>query len=111
MAAASKRHFWSVREFMTASTGTEIIPMIPSDQLVMETDSPYLSPHPCCPIHHPWNLPDIAIKVSRLRNMPLPVLMWTVNENSFKFFGIPKPIDRARSEALGSGLARRYISH
>jgi len=107
MAAASNVIFGVSGKFMTTSTGQEIIPRIPSDQLVLETDSPYLSPHPCCPINHPWNLPDIAIKVSRLRNMPLPVLMWTVNENSLKFFGIPKPIDRARSEALGPGLARR----
>ena len=94
-------------KFMTTFTGQEIIPRIPSDQLVLETDSPYLSPHPCWSISHPWNLPDIAIKVSRRRNMPLPVLMWTVNENSLKFFGIPKPIDRFCSEALGLGLARR----
>jgi Tat protein secretion system quality control protein TatD with DNase activity len=92
---------------MTSATDKEIIPRIPSDQLVFETDSLYLSPHPCCPINHPWNLPDIAVEVSRLRNVSLPVLMWTVNENSLRFFGIPKPMDRSRSEAFGSGLARR----
>ena len=93
-------------KFMTSPIGKEIIPSIPSDQLVLETD---LSLHPCCPTNHPWNLPDIAVEVNRLRNVPLPVLMWTVNENSLRFFGIPKPMDRARSEAFGPGLARREM--
>lgn len=77
-------------KFIRDNTGLEVIPRIPPHQLVLETDSPFLSPFPWCPVNHPWNLPVIAKEVSRLRNIPLSVLMWTVNDNALKFFQIPR---------------------
>ena len=55
----------------------DVIPRINLDQLVLETDSLYLSPYSCCPTNHPWNLPAVAIEMARLRNVPLSVLNWT----------------------------------
>ncbi|CAG2252032.1 tatD [Mytilus edulis] len=77
-------------KFIRDNTGLEVIPRIPPHQLVLETDSPFLSPFPWCPVNHPWNLSVIAKEVSRLRNIPLSVLMWTVNDNALKFFQIPR---------------------
>jgi Tat protein secretion system quality control protein TatD with DNase activity len=59
----------------------DFIPRINLDQLVLETDSPYLSLYSCCPTNHPWNLPAVALEVASLRNVPLSVLNWTTNEN------------------------------
>lgn len=60
----------------------DFIPRINLDQLVLETDSPYLSLYSCCPTNHPWNLPAVALEVASLRNVPLSVLNWTTNENT-----------------------------
>ncbi|CAC5401440.1 tatD [Mytilus coruscus] len=77
-------------KFIRNNTGLEVIPRIPPNQLVLETDSPFLSLFAWCPVNHPWNLPVIAAEVSRLRNIPLSVLMWTINDNALKFFQMPK---------------------
>jgi Tat protein secretion system quality control protein TatD with DNase activity len=68
----------------------DFIPRINLDQLVLETDSPYLSFYSCCPTDHPWNLPAVALEVTILRNVPLSVLNWTTNENTSKFYAMPK---------------------
>ena len=47
----------------------DFIPRINLDQLVLETDSPYLSLYSCCPTNHPWNLPAVALEVASLRNV------------------------------------------
>lgn len=58
-------------------------------RIILETDSPFLSPYSVCPTNHPWNLPAVAEEVSRLRNVPLSVLNWTTNENAINFYNIP----------------------
>ncbi|CAC5409252.1 unnamed protein product [Mytilus coruscus] len=50
-------------KFIRDNTGLEVIPRIPPHQLVLETDSPFLSPFAWCPVNHPWNLPVIAAKI------------------------------------------------
>ncbi|CAC5370997.1 tatD [Mytilus coruscus] len=77
-------------KFIRDNTGLEVITRILPHQHVLETDSPFLSPFAWCPVNHPWNLPVIAAEVSRLRNIPLSVLTWTVNDNALKFFQMPK---------------------
>ncbi|CAC5390971.1 tatD [Mytilus coruscus] len=54
---------------------SEIIPRISPHQLVLETDSHFLSSFACCLVILPWNLQVIATEVSRLRNFSLSVLM------------------------------------
>lgn len=59
---------------------------IPDNQLILETDAPYLPPFTGCKINHPWNLIDIAIFLAKLRNSPLPFLIDLTNTNSRNFY-------------------------
>ena len=72
------------------ATTVYVIARIFPRQLALETDSPFLSPYPYCHINHPWNLDAIATEVSKIRNVPLPVLMCLVNDNALRFFRMPK---------------------
>ncbi|XP_063396693.1 uncharacterized protein LOC134681159 [Mytilus trossulus] len=75
---------------------TDAISRILPHQLVLETDSPFLTPWSCCAVNHPWNLREVAVAVSERRNVPLNILNWTTNDNALKFYGIPKlPQDSA----------------
>lgn len=76
--------------FRSHQNNRALIPRIPSHQLVVESDAPYLSPLSCCPINSPWNLWDIIQEISRLRNVPLSVLLWVVNNNALQLYRIPK---------------------
>lgn len=67
-----------------------VIPRILPHQLVLETDSPFLSPLSCCPVNHPWNIRFVAEEVGRLRNVPLSILTWMVNNNAMQLYGVPK---------------------
>ena len=80
-----------------------VIPRILPHQLVLETDAPFLSPFSCCPTNHPWNIRFVAEEVSRLRNVPLSILTWVVNNNALQFYRIPKP-DQCRQQGPSAPL-------
>ncbi|CAC5366454.1 unnamed protein product [Mytilus coruscus] len=54
-------------KFIRDNTGSEIIHRIPPQQLVLETDSHFISPFACCPVNHPWNLTVIATEILKPR--------------------------------------------
>jgi Tat protein secretion system quality control protein TatD with DNase activity len=56
-------------------------------EILLETDAPFLPPYPECKINHPWNLEVVAQEVSRLRNVPLSMLMTAINQNTIQFYG------------------------
>ena len=57
-------------------------------EILLETDSPFLSPYPECKINHPWNLEAVSKEVCRLRNVPLSLLIPAVNENAIDFYSL-----------------------
>lgn len=79
-----------------------VIPRIPPQQFILESDAPFLSPSTCGPTNHPWNLREVAEEVGKLRNIPLSMLNWTVNQNALQFYGIPKTLSRSSQGPLAS---------
>jgi TatD DNase family protein len=67
-----------------------VISRVPPHQLVLETDAPFLSPVSCCEVNHHWNMRTVAVAVSQCRNIPFNVLLWMVNDNALKFYGLPQ---------------------
>ena len=63
-----------------------LIPKIPDNQLVLETDSPYLPPEKDMRINHPSTVMHPAKFVAKLRNIPLSFLITIVNQNAINFY-------------------------
>lgn len=70
----------------------EFIKKVPLDSLVLETDSPFLTPEPVRNIqkfpNHPKNLIYIAKKVAELNNLPVEKVIHITAKNSKKLFNI-----------------------
>lgn len=62
---------------------------VPLDRLVLETDSPYMTPRPlkgiCC---HSGHIPLIAMKIAELKKIPIEKVIEATRENTKKLFGI-----------------------
>ncbi|WOT04826.1 TatD family hydrolase [Shewanella youngdeokensis] len=72
----------------------ELVPLIPDDRIVIETDSPYLLPRSMRPKpksskNEPKYLPYIANYIATLRGQPSAVFAQQTYENSRSFFGLP----------------------
>ena len=64
----------------------KLMPKIPDNRLVLETDSPYLPPENDMRINHPWTVMHTAKFVAKLRNIPLSFLLTIVNQNAINFY-------------------------
>lgn len=65
---------------------------LPLDALVLETDAPYLSPHPHRgQRNEPARVRSIAAFVAELRGIPLPELARATSQNAARLFGWPAP--------------------
>ncbi|MGA2266215.1 MAG: TatD family hydrolase [Phycisphaerae bacterium] len=64
---------------------------IPADRILIETDSPYLSPEPVRKnkINEPANVPYVAACLAGVRNIPLETLAEQTTANARRFFGLP----------------------
>lgn len=64
-----------------------VIPAIPLDRIVLETDSPYLAPVPHRgKRNEPSYIPLIAARVAELKSIPLAELKTATTQNAFKLF-------------------------
>jgi TatD DNase family protein len=64
-----------------------VIPHIPLDRIVLETDSPYLTPAPHRgKRNEPSYIPLIATRVADLKNIPLAELKMATTQNASKLF-------------------------
>jgi TatD DNase family protein len=76
--------------FQNARRLPEIIPQLPVDHLLVETDAPYLTPHPYRgQRNEPSYLPLVARRVAELLGLPLDVLSRQVTDNASRLFSIP----------------------
>ncbi len=66
----------------------ECINHIPQDKLLIETDSPYLSPRKKIRRNEPKFLIDVAEEVARLRQQPKESIIKSSYENSLNFFNL-----------------------
>ena len=75
--------------FRNAKTPKEVAAEIPLERLVLETDCPYLSPHPLRgTVNEPANLILIADEIANIREMSKKHLLEVVYENSCKLFSL-----------------------
>ena len=75
--------------FTNAKTPKEVAAEVPLDRLVLETDCPYLSPHPLRgTINEPANLILIADEIAKIRDMSKKHLLEVIYDNSCRLFKI-----------------------
>lgn len=75
--------------FKNAKTPKEVAAEVPLERLVLETDSPYLSPHPLRgTVNEPSNIILVADEIANLRNMSKKHLLEVIYDNSCKLFNL-----------------------
>lgn len=75
--------------FTNAKTPKEVAAEVPLDHLVVETDCPYLSPHPLRgTINEPANISLIVDAIAEIRNMSKKHLLDVLYQNSCKLFNL-----------------------
>ncbi len=78
-----------VLTFKNAKKLVNVLPMIPQDKLIIETDGPYLTPAPHRgERNEPFYTTFVAQKMSELLGIPRDVLEQTTTENAKKLFHI-----------------------
>ncbi len=78
-----------VLTFKNAKKLVEVFPLIPEDRLLIETDGPYLTPHPYRgERNEPAYCELISEKMSELSGIPLAAMQNMCRENTTRLFGI-----------------------
>ncbi len=82
--------FTGIVTFPKALNVQELVPIVPNEKLLIETDSPYLAPIPYRgKTNYPKYLPLIAAKVASLKGIDVEELSSQILINSFNFYDIP----------------------
>lgn len=69
--------------------GIDIITNIPVENLLLETDSPYLPPESKRgEVNTPFNIPEIVSKISEVRNIPVEEILEITYNNANKLFDL-----------------------
>lgn len=77
--------------YKNAKTPKEVAINVPLNRLLLETDSPYLSPHPLRGIiNEPKNTSIICSYIAELRGISKKEVEEATTENAFKLFGIKR---------------------
>ncbi|WP_205436266.1 TatD family hydrolase [Helicobacter suis] len=80
-----------VATFKNAKDLVAILPQIPLNRLLLETDAPYLTPHPFRgQRNEPHHIPLIAQKIAEVCCINLEDLAKTTTHNAKTLFGLPK---------------------
>ncbi|HEY8364868.1 MAG TPA: TatD family hydrolase [Haloplasmataceae bacterium] len=75
--------------FKNAKTPKEVAKVVPIDRLLIETDCPYLAPHPYRGKENkPSLLPLIAQEISQIKDIPIDTVGFQTTENGKKLFKI-----------------------
>ena len=75
--------------FKNAKNVEEILSLIPEDKLLIETDSPYLSPEPFRGTrNNSMNVKYVAEKIAKLKNKTVEEIAELTNNNAKRIFGI-----------------------
>ena len=77
--------------FKNAKHPKEVAKMVPIDRLLVETDSPYLTPEPFRgKRNEPWHVWETAKAIAEIKEIPLENFLKEVNGNSERFYQITK---------------------
>ena len=75
--------------FTNAKTPKEVCEEVPLDRLLVETDCPYLAPHPLRgTVNEPKNIALVLDEIARLKNLSKKHILDVIYKNSCKLFGI-----------------------
>jgi len=75
--------------FTNAKTPKEVCEVVPLDRLVVETDSPYLAPHPLRgTVNEPKNIALVIDEIARLKEESKKHIIDVLYKNSCRLFGI-----------------------
>ena len=75
--------------FKNSKNANEMINLVPNDRLLIETDSPYLSPEPLRGTRNtPINVKYVAQKVAEIKNVSIDKVIEFTNKNVSDLFGI-----------------------
>lgn len=75
--------------FTNAKTPKEVCEEVPLDRLLVETDSPYLSPHPLRgTVNEPKNIALVVDEITRLKGISKKHILDVIYNNSCKLFNI-----------------------
>ena len=75
--------------FKNSKNATEIIEMVPNDKMLIETDSPYLSPEPFRGKRNdPRNVKFIVKKIAEVKNLTIEEVANITYENAMRIFNI-----------------------
>ena len=80
--------FGATWKTVAGRASADSVARIETKEILLETDAHFLPPYPECKVNHPWNLEVVAQEVSRIRNVPLSMLMTTINQNTIQFYGL-----------------------
>ena len=75
--------------FTNAKTPKEVCEIVPLERLLVETDSPYLSPHPLRgTINEPKNIALVIDEIARLKGISKKHILEVIYNNSCKLFNV-----------------------
>ena len=75
--------------FTNAKTPKEVCEVVPLDRLVVETDSPYLSPHPLRgTINEPKNIALVIDEITRIKGLSKKHILDAIYDNSCRLFHV-----------------------
>ena len=75
--------------FTNAKTPKEVAEVVPLDKLVVETDCPYLSPHPLRgTVNEPKNIVWVVDEIAKLKQMSKKHLLDVLYENSLRLYNL-----------------------
>ncbi|HWB20650.1 MAG TPA: TatD family hydrolase [Phycisphaerales bacterium] len=85
--------FTGIVTFANAKSIAEAAKLVPLDRMMVETDSPFLTPEPHRKIrpNEPRFVADVARFLADLRNIPYPDFEHTMDSNALRFFKISLP--------------------
>ena len=65
-----------------------VVEQLGLDNLLLETDAPYLLPAGCVGPNHPWNLIHVAEALARIVNFPVAEVLRITRKNSHELYGL-----------------------
>ena len=75
--------------FTNAKTPKEVCEAVPLDRLLVETDSPYLSPHPLRgTVNEPKNIALVIDEITRIKGLSKKHILDVIYKNSCKLFNV-----------------------
>ena len=79
--------FNGITTFNKAENVRDIVRMAPIEQILLETDSPFLTPVPYrCKENAPFYIPFVAEKIAEVKQLPLENVLATTYDNSLRTF-------------------------